>query len=224
MQHPELSNQTARHPNEELKPTQLILKWLRPTKWRILWLIGVPGFIWWTASIYLGHEVSLFFSPQTLTVTRQTRINLPGTNIPLFTSDKETDDRFFLLSDFLVIQEIWTPTSENIEWWLIYKDDRPSGHSWLIEEFAKDYGIWLGWTNLEQGPWDTNEETPKEFWDTILLLTHTEKNPDDDSIREILLRKRAEFSEQSIGSYEEAAMEVDVVYYVKRNRPLTKLR
>jgi hypothetical protein len=77
---------------------------------------------------------------------------------------------------------------------------------------------------LEQGPWDTNEETPKEFWDRILLLTHTEKNPDDDSIREILLRKRAEFSEQSIGSYEEAAMEVDVVYYVKRNRPLTKLR
>ena len=99
----ELTNQIAQHPNDELKPPEVIPEWLRLTKWRILWMIGVLGFIWWTASIYHGHERLLYFSPQSLGVEQQTRIVLLGTSIPIFTSDREPDFSLPLLSDFLMV-------------------------------------------------------------------------------------------------------------------------
>ncbi len=105
--------------------TTEIPEWLRPTKWRIIWLSGVLGFIWWTASIYRGHERLLYFSPQSLGLEKQTRIVLLGTSIPIFTSDREPDFSLPLLSDFLIDEGIWTPDAESPKWYLIYHQYHP---------------------------------------------------------------------------------------------------
>ncbi len=89
------------------------------TRWRVIWLIGVFFFAWWTASIYHGHQKLVYFSPQSLTYAKQTRIAWLGTSIPLYTSEMEPDFSGPYLSDYLVEQGYWSPSSDPPNWLLI---------------------------------------------------------------------------------------------------------
>ena len=218
---PELNKQIARHPNEELKPTQFILKWLRPTKCRILWLIGVLGFIWWTASIYHGHERLLYFSPQSLGVEKQTRIVLLGTSIPIFTSDREPDFSLPLLSDFLIDEGIWTPNTERPKWYLIYHQYHPRKESWIFREFKRNAGTWVGWTRMQGSLWKDNYVDPKEFWTKVLEELRSADNPLDESLHGPLTTVLESFSEQTLSGYQENSTNADHFKRLKKIRERT---
>lgn len=219
---PELNNQIAHHLNEELKPAEDIPEWLLPTKWRILWLIGALGFIWWTASIYHGHERLLYFSPQSLGVEKQTRIVLLGTSIPIFISDREPDFSLPLLSDFLIDEGIWTPNTEPPKWHLIYHQDHPRKESWIFREFMRNQGTWVGWTLSRGGAWKAYRVFPEKLWDEILEDLRAAKDPLDESIGDKLRTKREAFPEDEISGYQEASMSADYYDRVKSISEQTK--
>jgi hypothetical protein len=219
---PDLTHQIAQPINEELKPAEEIPEWLRPTKWRILWLIGVLGFIWWTASIYHGHERLLYFSPQSLGVEKQTRIVLLGTSIPIFTSDREPDFSLPLLSDFLIDEGIWTPNTEPPKWYLIYHQYHPRKESWIFREFMRNQSTWAGWTLSGGGAWKVYRVFPEKLWDEILKDLRATKDPLDESIGDKLRTKREAFPEDEISGYQEASMSADYYDRVKPIREQTK--
>ncbi len=215
---PDLTHQTAQAINDELKPAEEIPEWLRPTKWRILWLIGVFGFIWWTASIYHGHERLLYFSPQSLGVEKQTRIVLLGTSIPIFTSDREPDFSLPLLSDFLIDEGIWTPSAEPPKWYLIYHQYHPRKESWIFREFMRNRGTWVGWTRMKGALGEDNYVDPSKFWTNVLVTLRSADNPLDESLRRPLTTVLESFSEQTVSGYQENSTNAD---YFKR---LTSIR
>lgn len=188
--------------------------WLRWTRWRVAWLAGVIGFAWWTASIYHGHERLYYFSPQTLALEQQTRVVLLGTNIPILTLEREPDYSLPLVSDYLVEEEIWTPNDEPPKWYLIYHQHRPDKRqSWIFREFCRNQGVWVGWTVSKGRPWKVYRVFPEEFWAETLRVLRAAENPLDESLGEVLRKKRAGFPEKDVSGYQEASMSAD---YYKR--------
>ena len=218
----ELTNQIAQHPNDELKPPEVIPEWLRLTKWRILWMIGVLGFIWWTASIYHGHERLLYFSPQSLCVEKQTRIVLLGTSIPIFTSDREPDFSLPLLSDFLIDEEIWVPNTETPKWYLIHHQFHPSKESWIFREFVRNQGTWVGWTQMNGALWEDNYVDPREFWTNVLVNLRSADDPLEESLSRPLTNVLESFSEQTSSGYQENSTNAHYFKRLKMIREQTK--
>lgn len=219
----ELTNQIAQPIIEEFKPTEDIPEWLRPTKWRILWLIGVLVFIWWTTSIYHGHEQLLYFSPQSLGVEKQTRIVLLGTSIPIFTSDREPDLSLPLLSDFLIDEGIWTPNTEPPKWYLIHHQYHPRKESWIFREFKRNQGTWVGWTRMQGSLWKDNYVDPKEFWTNVLVNLRSADDPLEESLCRPLTNVLESFSEQTLSGYQENSTNADYFKRLKMIREQTQL-
>ena len=165
------------------------------TRWRVIWLIGVFFFVWWTASIYHGHQKLIYFSPQSLTYAKQTRIAWLGTNIPLYTSGLEPDFSRPYLSDYLVEQGYWSPSSDPPIWLLIYDQGHRERRSWIHREFGGTVGFWMGWSCLYV--------ESRDAWPQLLSDLRNSDNPLDESLFKPLNDHREELSEQRISACEE---------------------
>lgn len=98
--------------------------------------------------IYQGHQKLIYFSPQSLTFAKQTRIAWLGTRIPIFTSEIEPDFSRPYLPDYLVEQGYWSPSNDPQTWLLIYDQGYPERKSWIYRESTRRFHFWMGWTTL----------------------------------------------------------------------------
>lgn len=165
------------------------------TRWRVIWLIGVLFFVWWTASIYQGHQKLIYFSPQSLTFAKQTRIAWLGTSIPIYTSGIEPDFSRPYLPDYLVEQGYWSPSSDPPTWLLIYDQGHAEERSWIYRESGRRFGFWMGWTVLHY--------ESRDVWPQLLINMRGSSDPLDESLFKPLDERRKKLSDQEVSGCEE---------------------
>ena len=170
--------------------------WL--TRWRVIWLIGVLFFVWWTASIYQGHQKLIYFSPQSLTFAKQTRIAWLGTSTPIYTSGIEPDFSRPYLPDFLVEQGYWSPSSDPPTWLLIYDQGYPEKRSWIYRESTRRFHFWMGWTTLHH--------ESQDVWPQLLSNMRNSNDPLDESLFEPLGELSKELSDREVSACEEESV------------------
>ncbi len=179
---------------EDTSQHQPVEKPLR-TRWRVIWLIGVLFFVWWTASIYQGHQKLIYFSPQSLAFAKQTRIAWLGTSFPIYTSEIEPDFSRPYLPDYLVAHGYWSPSSDPPTWLLIYDQGHPEKRSWIYRESTRRFGFWMGWTNLHH--------ESRDVWPQLLSNMRNSNDPLDESLFEPLDELRKKLSDREVSGCEE---------------------